>query len=264
MLSTLADTHYRMPRSQGLTLLQRRGERGARELTTHRLTLAGGTRASYVAPGEESVVVLHRGSGTWAASGRTWDVSRKDVFAERATALWLPPGQDLRVETGTGLEAIVVSTPSEGGGDAVLCGPHEVTVAQRGRDMYHREVHDIFVRDPHVRRLMVGETFNARGQWSSYPPHKHDGTDGELRLEEMYYYRVDPPGGFGSQMLYTADGESVTHEVRDGDLVLLPYGYHPVCAAPGYRLYYLWAIAGDERRLAVYEDPAHRWVHEMG
>ena len=63
-------------------------------------------------------------------------------------------------------------------------------------------------------------------------------------------------------MLYTADGESAVHEVRDGDLVLLPYGYHPVSAPPGYRVYYLWAIAGDDRRLAVYEDPAHKWVHD--
>ena len=58
------------------------------------------------------------------------------------------------------------------------------------------------------------------------------------------------------------DGESVTHEVRDGDVVLLPYGYHPVAAPPGYHLYYLWAMVGDERKLALYEDPAHRWIHD--
>ena len=259
----LSDTHFRVPRAQGLSLLQQRGAHGARELTTHRLTLAAGTHASYEAAGEESVIVLQRGEGTLAAAGLRWDVARSDVFTERATALWLPPGVRLDASTAPGLEAVIVSTPAEAGGVPVLCRPEDVTVAQRGRDMYHREVHDILVRDPHVKRLMVGETFNDRGQWSSYPPHKHDGRDGEPRLEEAYYYRVDPPSGFGSQMLYTADGESATHEVRDGDLVLLPYGYHPVCAAPGYRLYYLWAIAGDERRLAVYEDPAHRWIHDL-
>ena len=63
-------------------------------------------------------------------------------------------------------------------------------------------------------------------------------------------------------MLYTEDGESVTHQVRDGDAVLLPYGYHPVSSPPGYALYYLWAMAGDERQLALYEDPAHRWIHD--
>jgi len=121
-------------------------------------------------------------------------------------------------------------------------------------------VHNVFVTDTHARRLLVGETFNAPGNWSSYPPHKHDGRDGEPVLEEVYHYRVDPPQGFGVQMLYTADGESITHTVRDGDAVLLPYGYHPVSAPPGYRLYYLWGMAGAERRLALHEDPAHSWV----
>jgi 5-deoxy-glucuronate isomerase len=63
-------------------------------------------------------------------------------------------------------------------------------------------------------------------------------------------------------MLYTNDGEAVTHQVRDGDAVLLPYGYHPVSSPPGYRLYYLWAMAGEQRQLALYEDPAHRWIHD--
>jgi 5-deoxy-glucuronate isomerase len=123
-------------------------------------------------------------------------------------------------------------------------------------------VHDIFVRDTHARRLMVGETFNPAGHWSSFPPHKHDGRNGEPRLEEVYYFRIDPAQGFGHQLLYTNDGESVTHQVRDGDTVLLPYGYHPVSSPPGYRLYYLWAMAGEVRQLALYEDPAHRWIHD--
>ena len=81
---------------------------------------------------------------------------------------------------------------------------------------------------------MVGETFNPPGHWSSFPPHKHDGKNGEPFLEEVYHFRVSPAHGFGHQMLYTDDGESVTHQVRDGDAVLLPYGYHPVSSPPGY------------------------------
>jgi 5-deoxy-glucuronate isomerase len=138
----------------------------------------------------------------------------------------------------------------------------DVRVNARGRDIYAREVHDIFVTDGHAQRLMVGETFNPPGHWSSFPPHKHDGRDGEPVLEEVYYFRIAPPQGFGQQMLYTSDGECVAHVVRDGDAVLLPYGYHPVSSPPGYRLYYLWAMAGAERRLALHEDPDHRWIHE--
>lgn len=258
----LKDTLFRVPRTEGLTLLHQRGAAGARELTSWRLRLLGGKSTSFTAPdGEEAVVVLQDGSGQFDVNDRSWQVSRQGVFAERATALYLPPNHTVNVTAASDLEAIVVSTPAPPGGEPVLVGPGDVVVNPRGRGNYSREVHDIFVRDQQVRRLMVGETFNPPGNWSSYPPHKHDGRDGEPQLEEVYHYRVDPPQGFGHQVLYASDGESVTHQVRDGDAVLLPYGYHPVSAAPGYRLYYLWAMAGEQRKLALFEDPAHTWIH---
>jgi 5-deoxy-glucuronate isomerase len=183
------------------------------------------------------------------------------VFGERATALYLPPGQTLLVSADTAVEAILVSTPAPPGGDPAIVFAADVQPQSRGRDLYARDVHNIFVTDGHVRRLMVGETLNPPGHWSSFPPHKHDGKNGEPVLEEVYHFRVDPAHGFGHQTLYTEDGENVTHIVKDGDAVLLPYGYHPVSSPPGYQLYYLWAMAGAERRLALYEDPAHAWIH---
>ena len=260
----LSNTLFRVPRTSGLQPLQVRGGNGAsRELTTSRLCLAAGQRVEYVREAEETVVVLQEGQCTFATPDHSWRASRAGVFAERATALYLPPGMALTVTATTPLEAVLVSTPATESAAPALASPAEVTVNPRGRGTYAREVHDIFVRDPHVRRLMVGETFNPPGHWSSFPPHKHDGRNGEPFLEEVYYFRIDPPHGFGHQMLYTEDGESVTHQVRDGDAVLLPYGYHPVSSPPGYRLYYLWAMAGDERKLALYEDPAHRWIHDV-
>ena len=258
----LSDTLYRVPRSEGLQLLQRRGERGARELTTWRLRLSPGQSERYTVEGEETVFVLQQGSGALEVEGRRWDVVRPGVFEARATALYVPPGKTLTVTAKDTVEAVLVSTPAPDGGSAVLTTPEAVTVNARGRGNYTREVHDIFVRDEHVKRLMVGETFNPAGHWSSFPPHKHDGRNGEPTLEEVYYFRIDPAQGFGHQVLYTNDGESVTHQVRDGDAVLLPYGYHPVSSPPGYRLYYLWAMAGEQRRLALYEDPAHTWIHD--
>jgi 5-deoxy-glucuronate isomerase len=204
--------------------------------------------------------VLQEGTGRVEVAGQSWEVSRRDVFAEPATALYLPPGADLAVTASTPLEAIVVSAPADAGGPPVLVTADRVQVNQRGAGDFHREVHDLFVHDDVAKRLMVGETFNPAGNWSSYPPHKHDGRDGEPRLEEVYHYRVDPRHGFGLQTLYTADGEAVTHMVRDGDAVVIPYGYHPICAPPGYRLYYLWALAGERRALAVHEDPEHSWI----
>jgi 5-deoxy-glucuronate isomerase len=259
----LKDTLFRVPRATGLQLLHRRGEGDARELTSWRLRLDAGGVEHYVSPSEETVVVLQEGRGTFECGDERWSVSRKGVFAERATALLLPPGHALTVRADTPLEAILISAPSAESGTPILLRPDDVQPQTRGRDQYMRDVHNVFVTDTHARRLLVGETFNHPGNWSSYPPHKHDGRDGEPVLEEVYHYRIDPPQGFGVQMLYTADGESITHTVRDGDAVLLPYGYHPVSAPPGYRLYYLWGMAGAERRLALHEDPAHSWVSKV-
>ena len=145
-----------------------------------------------------------------------------------------------------------------------------MVVHDRGRDGWQRQVHDVIADSVAAQRLLVGETFNAAGQWSSFPPHKHDGGDGEPALEEVYYYRFDRPGGFGFQGLYELDPDHTERAVflRHGAVVGIPRGYHPVCAAPGYRLYYLWALerggghatrAGPARRprapLAARSDP---------
>ena len=258
----LHDTLFRVPRADGLQLLQRRGEHGARELTTWRLRLDSGRSQQFATEDEEAIFVLQEGTGRVEVGRERWNLSRSHVFDSRATAVYVPAGTPMTITAETRLEGVLVSTPAPVGAGPAIATPADVIVNPRGRGNYAREVHDIFVRDSHVQRLMVGETFNPPGHWSSYPPHKHDGRDGEPTLEEVYYFRIDPPQGFGQQVLYTNDGESVTHQVRDGDTVLLPYGYHPVSAAPGYRLYYLWAMAGEQRKLALYEDPAHRWIHD--
>lgn len=260
---SLAGTLFRVPRGPGLQLIQKRGPGGARELTTHRLWLGPGETAAFSMPGEETVVVLQRGHGRFVCQHASWEVSRTDVFAERAAALLLPPGQPLTIAASTSLEAVLVSAPAGSGGEPVLRTAADIQVQHRGKPGYERDVHELFVNDPFARRIVVGETFNAPGNWSSYPPHKHDGRDGEPVFEEIYYYRLNPPAGFGLQALYTREGEQVTHQVHDGDLVLLPYGYHPVAAPPGHTLYYLWAIAGETRTLSIYEDPDYRWVHGM-
>jgi 5-deoxy-glucuronate isomerase len=260
----LSNTLFRVPRKSGLHLLHGRDGNGAgRELTSWRVCLDPGEHTRYERPDEETVIVLQNGRGTFSLPDTSWSVERAGVFQERATALFLPPGVPLTIAAEVALEAILVSAPASSGSTPALIGPNELTVTPRGRGNYEREVHDIFVRDPYARRLLVGETFNPPGHWSSFPPHKHDGRNGEPFLEEVYHFRLDPAHGFGHQMLYTEDGESVTHQVRDGDAVLLPYGYHPVSSPPGYTLYYLWAMAGDERKLALYEDPAHTWIHQQ-
>jgi 5-deoxy-glucuronate isomerase len=256
----LYDTLFRVPRQNGLQSIQISGEGGCKELSSWRVKLDPGESVVFRPHATEAVFVLQDGGGNLEVAEEVWEVTRKSVFGERATALYLPPRANLTIAATDQLEGIIVTAPCEEDGSPKLVRPDQVTVHQRGTANYSREVHDIFVSDPFAKRLMVGETFNPPGNWSSYPPHKHDGADGEPRLEEVYHYRVDPPSGFGHQALYTAAGESITHMVRDGDAVTIPYGYHPVSAPPGYRLYYLWALVGEQRKLAVFEDPRHSWI----
>ncbi len=229
--------------------------------------LAAGERATVVAPdGIEAAIVLLAGDVELAGRRAT----RSDVFAAPASAVYLPPGCKVDVvayaHTELALAASVggeLRAPEDAAPASVA--PYDVVVHDRGRPGWQRAVHDIVADTVPAQRLLVGETFNAEGEWSSFPPHKHDGGDGEPALEEVYYYRFDRPDGFGFQGLYERDGDERAVFLRHGAVVGIPRGYHPVCAAPGYRLYYLWALApraGTARALALHEDPAHRWLHE--
>ena len=138
---------------------------------------------------------------------------------------------------------------------------------QVGRDNWQRTVYSALAEDVPAQRLLAGETLNPPGNWSSYPPHKHDRSNPpqEAVLEEVYFFRIKPAQGFGLMWTYTAaddpDGFSTALVVEDGDTVLLPKGYHPVVAAPGYELHYTWVLAGEERRYGAWaDDPRHAWV----
>jgi 5-deoxy-glucuronate isomerase len=78
-------------------------------------------------------------------------------------------------------------------------------------------------------------------------------------MEEIYHFRIKPQGGFGIQRIYDGKELDELYVINDGDTVMLPKGYHPVVAAPGYSLYYLWILSGETRFMAPYEDPAHVW-----
>lgn len=207
-------------------------------------------------------MVLLAGDVEWNGTRAT----RTDVFDAPAAAVYLPPGSVVDVVAREQSEFALASTVGcalePGDEDVEMVSPQQVVVHDRGRPPWQRTVHDVVAENVHAHRLIVGETFNEPGQWSSFPPHKHDGTDGEPALEEVYYFRFDRPGGFGFQGLYDASGDERAILLRHGSVVGIPHGYHPVAAAPGYRLYYLWALVGARRHLAMHEDPAHRWLHD--
>ena len=133
----LSETLFRVPREPGLHVLQRRGERGARELTSSRLCLRAGGTATYQSAGEETIVVLQQGRGTFATPELTRAVSRTSVFDERATAMFLPPGVPLTIKAEADLEAVLVSAPSSEGGAVALVGP-ERRHGQRTRPRHLR------------------------------------------------------------------------------------------------------------------------------
>src|SRR3954471_7222173 len=116
----LATPLFRVPRTEGIQPIQRRHDSGARELTTHRLTLSGGQSATFSIPDEETAVVLQRGTGSFGCDDHHWEVARADVFSERATALLLPPNRTLVISATTPLEALLVSTPADRGSEPVL------------------------------------------------------------------------------------------------------------------------------------------------
>ena len=129
----LSETLFRQPRTSGVQALQRRGDAGARELSTWRIRVEPGTETTFRVPDEEAVVVLQDGRGTWSAGKERWMVNRKGVFAEPATAAYLPVNTELRISADTPLEAVAFSTPAPAGGAPALIKPEQVQINPRGR-----------------------------------------------------------------------------------------------------------------------------------
>jgi len=212
-------------------------------------------------PGEEAAALLVSGA-LEAPSGR---VARPSLFDPPLAGWFLPPGAALVIHAEAPSTVLLVTTRGaelDGeGGDPVLLEQPEGDM--RGRDEWERTVVWLVDPDCGARRLIAGQTTHASGGWSSYPPHRHDGSGGEPYFEEIYHYRFDPEDGFGFQGLYyTTDDPPEARLIRDGDTVTIERGYHPVCAAPGYRFSYFWFLCGPAEDFKMVLDPEHLWVEE--
>jgi 5-deoxy-glucuronate isomerase len=194
--------------------------------------------------------------GEWAGVGE-----RETPFDGLPHAVYLPPRTAFSVEGSA--EVALCWAPAREGVEARLIEPGDVEVSTRGSGAMEREIHNILMEDAPAESLLVTEVLTPDGHWSSYPPHKHDrdAPPDETFLEETYYHRIRPDHGFGLQRVYTDDGsldESVAF--GDGDVVLVPRGYHTVSAPPGYELYYLNVMAGPRREWRMQNDPEHEWL----
>lgn len=214
----------------------------------------------------EACLVLIAGRADIAAGGELWHGlgERLSPFERKAPhAVYVPCHAGYQVTAVTGLELAICTAPGGGEHRARLIEQSTMAASTRGRGTNARQIRDILAEDQPAHSLLVVEVVTPGGNWSSYPPHKHDVDDlpEEALLEEVYFHRIDKPRGFALQRIYTEDralDEALV--VEDGDVVLVPHGYHPCAAAHGYDLYYLNVMAGPQRRWRYTTDPAHRWL----
>jgi 5-deoxy-glucuronate isomerase len=203
---------------------------------------------------------LESSQGNWRNVG-----GRENVFSGMPWTIYLPIHSDFTVTAITDCDLAFCYCRAERAFPAALIQPSDVRVEVRGGANATRQINHILTPEFPADRLLIVEVYTPSGNWSSYPPHKHDvhSPPEEVDLEELYYYRIDRPEGYAIQRVYTRDRRlDETMTVRDGDLVLIPEGYHPVVAAHGYNIYYLNVLAGSARSMAASDDPDYRWVRD--
>jgi 5-deoxy-glucuronate isomerase len=216
--------------------------------------------------GMEACLVLVAGQAEVSAGGSDLGVigGRSNPFEAAPWSVYVPAASSYEVTARTALELAVCASPAAGRLPPRLISPDEVGLETRGQGSNTRHVRNILPdSSPHAESLLVVEVITPSGNWSSYPPHKHDrdALPDESYLEETYYHRFDPPQGYGVQRVYTDDRSlDETMTICDRDVVLVPKGYHPVGAAHGYDLYYLNVMAGPKKVWKFHNDPDHDWL----
>jgi 5-deoxy-glucuronate isomerase len=239
--------------------------------------LEAGGSATFATANEELAVLPLAGSVTVHIDGATFLLEgRASVFARITDWAYAPIESELRLSSKGGAEIALASARAERRFDPAYVPAEDVPVELRGAGQATRQVTNFLAPGAFdaVDRLIAVEVLTPDGNWSSYPPHKHDDTPGSLaNNEEIYYFRLGKTGsvetndeGFAVHRTYTADRSiDETVVVRDGDAFLVPRGYHGPCvAAPGYPLYYLNVMAGPnpERTMAIVDDPPYAWVRD--
>lgn len=221
----------------------------------------------------EVAIVLLGGRCDVKSSRKEWGEigRRKNVFDGMPWAVYLPRFTSFAVGAIEDVELAYCWVPTSEDHDPQLITPQDSSIEIRGGDNNSRQINSILPPGFPSQRLTCVEVYTPGGNWSSYPPHKHDEhrtNDAdeivEADLEEVYIYKFDRPEGWAMQRIYTADRKIDAAVVaRDGDIVLVPEGYHPVSTAPGHSCYYLNFLAGSAQSLASTDDPEHAWVKDV-
>lgn len=236
--------------------------------------LAPGEAASGETGENEVCLVFVSGKGSVTVGGEDFGAlgDRMSPFEGKPWSVYAPQGASWSVTATTDLELAVCSAPGLGGGlPARVIGPDDVGQQVRGKGTNTRYVTNILPETEPADSLLVVEVITPGGHTSSYPPHKHDRDNLPLEsyLEETYYHRLNPPQGFAFQRVYTDADNNGAREldevmaVEDGDVVLVPKGYHPCAACHGYDLYYLNVMAGPTRTWKFHNAPEHEWLMKV-
>lgn len=230
--------------------------------------LKPGETVSAETGGREACLVWISGRGKAAAGGEAFGSlgGRGSPFDGVPAALYVPAGSDWSVTAESELELAVCTAP----GTKAARPPRVIRAADlsketRGKGTNTRYVTNILPEDQPADSLLVVEVITPGGHTSSYPPHKHDRDDlpRESLLEEVYYHRLKPRQGFAFQRVYTDDRSlDEAMAVEDGDVVLVPKGYHPCAACHGYDLYYLNVMAGPKRTWKFHNAKEHEWLFD--
>ena len=221
----------------------------------------------------EMAIVLLGGVAKISFNNKEWQKigRRPDVFSGMPYAIYIPRKTDFQIQAlSENLDIGYGWTLTEEDHPAQLITPDMIDIEIRGGGNVTRQINSIIPPGFDCHKLVVVEVYTPSGNWSSYPPHKHDhrqvdknGKLIEADLEEIYFYKIDKPEGFAYQRIYTKD-RSIDELmlVEDNHLVISPEGFHPVVSGPGYNTYYLNFLAGSDQVLTATDDPNFAWVKE--
>ena len=232
------------------------------------LVLPAGEQYAATTGDREILAVILGGVATFEAGSMRFKKvgGRANVFAGKPHSVYFPAGIEYSIIAKSAVQIALTSAPSDLETEPYVIGPDHVTSGVWGAANFTRYFNQILTEagqpDLPARRLIVGETFTPSGNWSTYPPHRHEVEDlpREAYHEEMYYFRVNPTDGLGICRYYNDDVEK-NFTVRDNTILMAPNGYHTVVSAPGYMTYYLWFLAGEHRHQATADDPDVGWVN---
>lgn len=270
--------HPQLSDDPGLIVNVSREQAGWQSIDFQVRRLEKGQKWAHVSAEVETALVVLGGTISVDSDQGKWDAigERQDVFSGLPSALYLPRDSHYEITTKSTCEFAVATAPAEKKFPAKLITPAQVHVEVRGGDHATRQINDIIPPGFPCEHLVVVEVYTPSGNWSSYPPHKHDnrrvaanGSLLEADLDEIYYYKIDRPEGYALQRVYTGKdsplalagkGFDAALVLHNNDIALVPEGYHPVSSPPGYTAYYLNILAGSDQVLTSHDDPDFAWV----